>query len=104
EQVKDAAQKIEREVGKVVSAANFNSMEQTVISGAKEAVEATKRALTAIGASKIVDLPVSAPFHSALMMPAARGLADVLAKIEVGPLSCPVITNVEAAPNSDASR
>lgn len=102
--VREVTEQVARETGGLVSPANFNSTEQTVISGAKAAVEAAKKALGERGAMKIVDLPVSAPFHCALMAPAARGLGEVLLPIAVSPLKCPVITNVEAAPNSDASR
>jgi [acyl-carrier-protein] S-malonyltransferase len=88
----------------LVSPANFNSTEQTVISGSKAGVEAAKKVLSEKGAMKIVDLAVSAPFHCALMEPAARGLAGVLEPISVGPLSCAVISNVEAKPNTDPAR
>lgn len=91
-------------VGGPVSPANYNSTEQTVISGAKAAVEAAKKALLEKGAMKIVDLAVSAPFHCAMMEPAARGLADALTGIEIRSLKCAVVTNVDAKPNGDSSR
>lgn len=84
--------------------ANFNSPEQTVISGSVAAVERAQAALTEAGAKKVVPLPVSAPFHCPMMQPAADGLAAALADIEVGPMSAPVVTNVEASPNSDPAR
>ena len=90
--------------GKVVSAANFNSPEQTVISGDAGAVKAASEDCTKEGASKVVPLPVSAPFHCLLMKPAADRLAEALAPIEIGELSAPVVTNVEAAPNQDRAR
>lgn len=102
--VREVTEQVARETGGLVSPANFNSTEQTVISGQKAAVEAAKKALGEKGAMKIVDLPVSAPFHCKLMEPAARGLGEVLLPIEVSALKCPVLTNVEAAPNSDPSR
>lgn len=84
--------------------ANFNSPEQTVISGKAEAVAGVEAQLKEAGAKRVVELPVSAPFHCPLMQPAADGLAEALANIEIGALSAPVVTNVEAAPNQDASR
>jgi len=58
----------------VVCVANYNSTDQNVISGSKSAVELAAKALTEAGATKVIALPVSAPFHSPLMAPAARGL------------------------------
>ncbi len=104
EVVREVCATAEKESGSHVAPANFNSTEQTVISGAKAGVEAAKAALKEKGALKIVDLAVSAPFHCALMEPAARGLGDVLAPVAVASFSCPVISNVEAAPNSDPAR
>lgn len=104
EVVRDACAAAETSSGAHVAPANFNSTEQTVISGSVAGVEAAKAALKEKGALKIVDLPVSAPFHCALMEPAARGLREVLAPINVNAFACPLITNVEAAPNSDPAR
>jgi [acyl-carrier-protein] S-malonyltransferase len=53
------------------------------------------------GAKRALPLPVSAPFHSSLMEPAAQRLADVLAGISVSPMSCPVVGNVQAEPYQD---
>lgn len=104
EVVVDACAKIEAELpGECVRAANFNAPEQTVISGSKAAVEAASKALAASGA-KLTALPVSAPFHSPLMAPAAKAVEASLAPIAIGALTCPIVTNVEAAPNTDASR
>lgn len=94
---------VARESGAAVAAANFNSEQQTVISGSAEGVRLASEALLSDGAGKAVPLPVSAPFHSSLMEPAARGLAEALEPIEVGPMSAPVVTNVHASPNQDAS-
>lgn len=90
--------------GEVVAPANFNSPEQTVISGTTAGVAAAQERLTAAGAKRIAHLPVSAPFHCPLMAPAARGLADALADVTVYKLRAQVVTNVEAAPNLDPSR
>ena len=82
----------------LVQPANLNSPVQTVIAGHKEAVEkVSKDALTA-GAKKAVVLPVSAPFHSALMKPAEIKLQKELEATEFYDLSFPVINNIEAKP------
>jgi [acyl-carrier-protein] S-malonyltransferase len=89
--------------GQRVELANFNSPGQIVIAGDKAAVE---RASAAAGAAKgrAIPLPVSAPFHSSLMKPAAERLAKVLEAVEVGPLAFPVVANFDAAPNADPAR
>jgi [acyl-carrier-protein] S-malonyltransferase len=56
------------------------------------------------GAKRALPLPVSAPFHSSLMAPAAKRLADCLQEIPVGSFFCPVVSNVEAAPYHEAER
>ncbi len=90
--------------GQVVSPANFNSAGQIVIAGHTQAVERAVELAKAKGAKRAMPLPVSAPFHCALMVPAGERLAKVLASVEVMPMQCPVITNVEASPNQEASR
>jgi [acyl-carrier-protein] S-malonyltransferase len=90
--------------GEVVAPANFNSPEQTVISGSAAGIAAAQERLTAAGAKRIAPLPVSAPFHCPLMAPAAEGLAAALAGVTIHPMSAPVVTNVEAAPNQDPER
>jgi [acyl-carrier-protein] S-malonyltransferase len=90
--------------GELVRPANFNTQEQTVISGHTGAVEQAAVALKAAKAMKLVDLPVSAPFHCPLMQPAADGLARTIEGLVVRPLACPVVTNVEATPNADPAR
>ncbi len=89
--------------GGVVSAANFNCPGQIVISGDADAVARASAMLTTAGA-RIIPLKVSAPFHCALMKPAAEQLDRTLADICFGDILIPVVTNVEAAPNSDPSR
>ncbi len=87
----------------MVQPANLNSPVQTVISGHKEAVaQVSEKALQA-GAKKAVSLPVSAPFHSALMKPAEIKLQKELEQTEFCDLSCPVITNIEAKPITSGS-
>jgi [acyl-carrier-protein] S-malonyltransferase len=86
-----------------VGPANFNCPGQIVISGHKNAVERASAALGKEGA-KVIPLAVSAPFHSPLMEPAAKQLDGVLNEVNFSDPSVPVVTNVEAKPNSDANR
>ncbi len=88
----------------VVSPANFNSPEQTVIAGATAAVEVAGTRLKDAGAKRVLPLPVSAPFHCALMQPVRSGLEAVLDAMEVRDPSVPLISNVEAAPVTEAAR
>jgi [acyl-carrier-protein] S-malonyltransferase len=90
--------------GEVVSPANFNSPGQIVIAGHAGAVSRAIEIAKGRGFRKAMLLPVSAPFHCALMQPAADRLAAVLATISVHPLTVPVVTNVEASANSDHQR
>ncbi len=90
--------------GEVVAPANLNGGGQVVVSGAREAVRRAVQLARDRGARKVVELSVSAPFHCALMTPAAKGLRDVLEGVEVGPLRMGVVTNVEAALNADPGR
>lgn len=87
--------------GEVVSPANFNAPGQIVIAGAAEAVSRACKLAGARG-GKAIPLKVSAPFHCALMAPAARALEKGLASVVVGPLAFPVVANVDASPNCDA--
>ncbi len=104
EQVAAVCKEVADRLGAVVAPANYNSSAQIVISGAAAAVKDAEQKLTEAGAGKVVPLPVSAPFHSALMEPAARGLAEAIEGIEVSAPTAPVVTNVEAAENSDPTR
>jgi [acyl-carrier-protein] S-malonyltransferase len=88
----------------VVSPANLNGGGQVVIAGHKDAVERAAAAAKAKGAKLVKLLAVSAPFHCALMQPAAERLASELARVDVKAPSVPVVTNVEAKPNQDAVR
>jgi [acyl-carrier-protein] S-malonyltransferase len=94
EAVTEACAEAAKETGLVVSAANFNSQDQTVISGAKVAVEKAGELVKARGARKVVMLPVSAPFHCALMEPALRDVAAVLGGLAMHDPSFPVAANV----------
>lgn len=90
--------------GQVVAPANFNGGGQVVIAGHAEAVERAIGLAKDEGAKRALPLPVSAPFHCALMAPAGERLATVLEQIEIRPMQLPVVSNVEARPNGDADR
>jgi len=81
--------------GEVVEAVNFNAPMQVVIAGHKAAVERACEAARAAGAKRALLLPVSAPFHSSLLEPAAQVLAGALAQVEVKAPAVPVINNVD---------
>jgi [acyl-carrier-protein] S-malonyltransferase len=89
--------------GEVVSPANFNSPEQTVIAGHAAAVARASAACTARGAKRAIPLPVSAPFHCALMAPAREKLRPHLEKVSFEKARIPVVTNVDARAESDAA-
>lgn len=93
EVIVDACEKVTRSAGEV-QAVNFNCPGQTVIAGSTKGVEAAVEALKAAGAKKAVVLPVSAPFHSTLMKPAAEKLAAELDKVEIRDAKFPVVANV----------
>jgi [acyl-carrier-protein] S-malonyltransferase len=82
--------------GQVVAPANLNSPEQTVISGNAEAVKRAVEMASAGGAKRAVMLSVSAPFHSALMAPAAERLENDLRTVTFHPLQVPLVTNADA--------
>ena len=90
--------------GEVVSPANFNSPEQTVIAGHARAVARASAACTTRGAKRAIALPVSAPFHCALMAPARERLRPYLADAGFAEPRIPVVTNVDAAAESDGGR
>jgi [acyl-carrier-protein] S-malonyltransferase len=94
----DAASAIATEAaqGEVCQAANDNGAGQVVVSGSKAAVERAVEIAKSKGAKRAMLLPVSAPFHCALMQPAADVMADALAKVSVKPPSVPVVANVLA--------
>jgi [acyl-carrier-protein] S-malonyltransferase len=90
--------------GEIVAPANYNSPGQIVIAGHSGAVARAMDIAKGRGFRKAMLLPVSAPFHSPLMIPAGERLAETLEGIKVHPLKWPVVTNVEAAPNIDENR
>ena len=90
--------------GQVVAPANYNDPLQTVIAGHATAVERATVKLKEAGAKRVVPLPVSAPFHCALMQPVVARLAEVLSRISFVAPQIPVVTNVEATANQDPAR
>lgn len=90
--------------GEVVEPVNFNAPGQTVIAGSKAAVERACEACKARGAKRAVLLPVSAPFHSSLIRPAADKLAARLAELSFAAPQIPVINNVDVALESDPEK
>ena len=87
--------------GEVCQAANDNDPGQVVVSGHKAAVERALDLAKEAGAKRAVLLPVSAPFHCALMQPAAERMAHALAEVEIRKPSVPVVANVSANAQSD---
>ena len=83
--------------GQSVAPANFNDPKQTVIAGSKAGVDAACERLKAMGAKRALMLPVSAPFHSVLMKPAAQALRERLAGVALQPPRIPVVNNIDVA-------
>jgi [acyl-carrier-protein] S-malonyltransferase len=102
--VSDACRSAAQQTGRVVAPANFNGPAQTVISGDSLAVEAACALAREAGARRAVPLEVSAPFHCALMRPAAEKLALELARVRFADPEAPIVTNVEARPCAEALR
>ena len=102
--VAEACRRAAEETGLVVTPANYNSAQQTVVAGDAVAVEIACNLARELGAKKTVPLPVSAPFHCALMEPAAQKLEGELAKLRFRKAVPPIVTNVEAEPNAEPER
>ena len=100
----EAAKAVAREAaqGEICEAANDNAPGQVVVSGHKSAVERAIEIAKARG-SRAMMLPVSAPFHCALMQPAADVMAEALSKVKIGTPKVQVVANVTAAPVQDAA-
>jgi [acyl-carrier-protein] S-malonyltransferase len=100
---KEVGEKLAAEAaqGEVCQLANDNEPTQAVISGAKTAVDRAGQLAKAHGVRRFMPLNVSAPFHCALMQPAADAMAEALAKVDVKAPAVPVVANVLAAPISD---
>jgi len=90
--------------GEIVEAVNFNAPSQVVIAGHKAAVERGAEAAKAKGAKRAVLLPVSAPFHSSLLKPAAQKLQQYLANVAFNAPGIPVVNNVDAAVIDDPQK
>jgi [acyl-carrier-protein] S-malonyltransferase len=86
----------------VVEAVNFNDPIQTVIAGTKAGVDKACEILKAAGAKRALPLPVSAPFHSSLMKPAAEKLREALASVALAAPQIPVVNNVDVAVQQEA--
>jgi [acyl-carrier-protein] S-malonyltransferase len=102
--ITEATAEYDLQNGEVVEAANFNDPMQTVIAGSKAAVDKACEVLKAEGAKRALLLPVSAPFHSSLMKPAADKLKDKLAETTFAPLQIPLINNIDVAIETDVVR
>lgn len=88
----------------VVEAVNFNDTAQTVIAGSKAAVDKACEILKAMGAKRALPLPVSAPFHSSLMKPAADRLREKLAATAILAPQIPVVNNIDVVAETDPDR
>ncbi len=97
EAVREGCAKAAAESGEVIEAVNFNDPKQTVIAGSKAGAEKAAEVLKAAGAKRALPLPVSAPFHSSLMKPAADKLKAKLAATNFAALQFPVINNIDVA-------
>jgi [acyl-carrier-protein] S-malonyltransferase len=104
ERVRAICESVAAATGQVVSPANYNDPGQIVIAGDTAAVERAGVELKAAGAKRVLPLPVSAPFHCALMEPVKALLAPVLTELGWKPPAVPVVTNVEAKANRDVER
>ena len=98
EKIKEICKEVQDRTGLAVQPVNFNCPGQVVIAGATDAVREASEALKAAGAKRAIVLPVSAPFHSTLMQPAADRLAEVLDQVKIADAKIPVIANVTTQP------
>ncbi|MFL6629096.1 MAG: ACP S-malonyltransferase [Vitreoscilla sp.] len=101
--VRDGCKAAAQASGEVVEAVNFNDPKQTVIAGSKAGVDKACELLKAAGAKRALLLPVSAPFHSSLMKPAALRLQAALEKVTLNAPAFPVVNNVDVATPTDAA-
>ena len=101
--VRDGCQAAAQASGEVVEAVNFNDPKQTVIAGSKAGVDKACELLKAAGAKRALLLPVSAPFHSSLMKPAALRLQAALGKVTLNAPAIPVVNNIDVAAPADAA-
>ena len=101
--VRDGCKAAAEASGEVVEAVNFNDPRQTVIAGSKAGVDKACELLKAAGAKRALLLPVSAPFHSSLMKPAALRLQAALEKVALNEPVIPVVNNIDVATPTDAA-
>jgi [acyl-carrier-protein] S-malonyltransferase len=99
--VEDGCREAATTTGEVVVPANYNGAGQVVIAGHAGAVDAAIEILKAKGGRKMVKLPVSAPFHSPLMLPAQRAMEPILNALSFNAPRCPLVNNVDAIPLTD---
>jgi len=99
--VRDGCNEVATATGEAVEAVNFNDPKQAVIAGTKAGVEKACEVLKAKGAKRALPLPVSAPFHSSLMRPAAERLKDKLASARFMTPDFPVINNIDVKEETD---
>ena len=104
ERVRAICESVQAATGKVVSPANYNEPNQTVIAGDAGAVAEAGLRLKEAGAKRVLPLPVSAPFHCALMAPVKARLEPVLRAVAWTEPAVPVVTNVEAKANRETAR
>ena len=95
--VREVCAQVAARSGEVVEPANFNDPKQTVIAGSKAGVDAACAELKAAGAKRALLLPVSAPFHSSLMKPAAEALREKLGSVALHSPRIPVVNNIDVA-------
>lgn len=101
--VRDGCKAAAEASGEVVEAVNFNDPKQTVIAGSKAGVDKACELLKAAGAKRALLLPVSAPFHSSLMKPAAERLRAALQQVTFNAPRIPVVNNIDVATPADAA-
>jgi len=102
--VREVCASVSQVSGEVAEAVNFNDPGQTVIAGSKAGVEQACEALKAAGAKRALPLPVSAPFHSSLMKPAAEKLKLKLIEVELKTPQIPLVNNIDVAVETNAER
>jgi [acyl-carrier-protein] S-malonyltransferase len=100
----EVSQALAADGGEVVEAVNFNDPVQTVIAGTRAAVDKACEVLKGMGAKRALPLPVSAPFHSSLMRPAAEQLKAALADVSLAEPKIPLVNNIDVAVESDPDR
>jgi [acyl-carrier-protein] S-malonyltransferase len=103
-EVRRGCEQAARDSGQVVAAANFNDPKQTVIAGGRAGVEMAAELLKHMGAKRTVPLSVSAPFHCALMQPAAEKLRAALVDVPLCAPSIPVVNNIDVVAEIEPDR